>query len=144
MLRSPLIHPPLLRALAAAGHGSRVLLADANYPMSTAVSARAEVVWLNVAPSLVDCATLLGLVTAVVPVEGAAVMDPAAGAEPDIFGTFRQLLPGVQLDRLTRAGFYQAARGDDLAVAVATGERRLFGNVLLTVGVVPPDAVAPA
>ena len=31
MLRFPLIHPPMLAALAAAGHGARVLLADANY-----------------------------------------------------------------------------------------------------------------
>jgi L-fucose mutarotase/ribose pyranase (RbsD/FucU family) len=28
--RSPLIHPPLLAALGAAGHGGRVLIADAN------------------------------------------------------------------------------------------------------------------
>jgi len=30
MLRFPLIHPPLLAALGAAGHRARILLADAN------------------------------------------------------------------------------------------------------------------
>ncbi|WP_318783043.1 RbsD/FucU domain-containing protein [Cellulosimicrobium sp. SH8] len=35
MLRYPLLHPGLIGALAGAGHGSRVLLADANYPHST-------------------------------------------------------------------------------------------------------------
>ena len=37
MLRSPLIHPQLLAALGAAGHGARVLIADANYSHSTNV-----------------------------------------------------------------------------------------------------------
>ena len=36
MLNYTLVHPPLLRALAAAGHGSQVLLADGNYPAATA------------------------------------------------------------------------------------------------------------
>lgn len=141
MLRQPLIHPPLLRALAAAGHGSRILLADANYPVATAVGPRADVVWLNLAPGLVDVLTLLDLLTGVVPIEGAAVMQPDGGPQPEIFVDFEDRLPDdVRLERLGRPAFYRAARGDDLALAVATGEQRLFANLLLTVGVVPPGA----
>ena len=51
MLKQSRIHQALLRALAAAGHGSRILLADANYPVATAVGGRARVLWLNGAPS---------------------------------------------------------------------------------------------
>jgi len=40
VLRSPLIHPPLLAALGAAGHGGRVLIADANYSHSTNIHPR--------------------------------------------------------------------------------------------------------
>jgi L-fucose mutarotase/ribose pyranase (RbsD/FucU family) len=43
VLRFPLLHPPLLAALGAAGHGARVLLADANYSHSTNVSPAAAV-----------------------------------------------------------------------------------------------------
>lgn len=139
MLRQSLIHPPLLRALAAAGHGSRILLADANYPVATAVAPRAEVVWLNLAPGLVDVLTLLDLLTGAIPVEAAAVMQPDDGPQPEIFDGFADRLPAdLALDRLGRSAFYDAARSDDVALAVATGEQRLFANLLLTVGVVPP------
>jgi len=140
MLRQSLIHPPLLRALAAAGHGSRIVLADSNYPVTTAVAPRAEVVWLNLAPGLVDVLTLLDLLTGVIPIEAAAVMQPDDGPEPEIFEGFRNRLPDVALERLGRSAFYQAARGEDVALAVATGEQRLYANLMLTVGVVPPGS----
>jgi len=35
MLKYRLLHPELLSVLAQAGHGSRILLADANYPVAT-------------------------------------------------------------------------------------------------------------
>ena len=35
MLYSTLTHPNILRALAAAGHGSQILIADGNYPLAT-------------------------------------------------------------------------------------------------------------
>jgi L-fucose mutarotase len=141
MLRQSLLHPPLLRALAAAGHGSRILLADANYPVSTAVAPRAEVVWLNVAPGLVDVLTLLELVAGAIPIEAAAVMQPDDGCQPEIFAGFQERLPrDIALERLDRSAFYGAARDEDVALAVATGEQRLFANLLLTVGVVPPES----
>ena len=31
------------------------------------------------------------------------------------------------------------ARGPDLALAIATGEQRIYANVLLTIGVVMPE-----
>ena len=40
MLYGPMTHPQFLRALAAAGHGSKILLADANYPHTTGVNPR--------------------------------------------------------------------------------------------------------
>ncbi|MGH3269503.1 MAG: RbsD/FucU domain-containing protein [Trebonia sp.] len=47
MLRFPLIHPPLLAALAACGHGGKVLLTDANYSHSTNVYPSATTIYLN-------------------------------------------------------------------------------------------------
>ena len=35
MLKTRLLHPEILNALARAGHGSRVLIADGNYPFAT-------------------------------------------------------------------------------------------------------------
>ena len=52
MLRYSLLHPPLLTALATAGHGSKVLIADANYAHRTNVHHRAELIHLNLRPGL--------------------------------------------------------------------------------------------
>jgi len=72
------------------------------------------------------------------PIEAAHVMVPDSGQEPAIFAEFRALLPGLELAALDRYAFYDAARGPDLALAIATGERRIYANLLLTIGVVPP------
>jgi RbsD / FucU transport protein family len=85
VLRFPVIHPPLLAALAACGHGGKVLLADANYSHSTNASPRAELIYLNVRPGLVTVDQVLGPVLAAVPVEAVHVMQPDEGPEPEVF-----------------------------------------------------------
>ena len=47
MLKTKLIHPDILRSLADAGHGSKVLIADGNYPFTTATNPVADLVFLN-------------------------------------------------------------------------------------------------
>jgi L-fucose mutarotase len=42
---------------------------------------------------------------------------------------------------LERHGFYAAAAG--AFAVVQTGERRFYGNILLTKGVIPPEGGAP-
>ncbi len=37
MLKTKLTHPEILQALARAGHGSRVLIADGDYPVGTMI-----------------------------------------------------------------------------------------------------------
>ena len=139
MLRFPLIHPPLLAALGAAGHGARVLLADANYSHSTNVSPRAALIHLNLRPGLVTVDQVLEPVLAAVPVEAVHVMRPDEGDDPDVFGRYRELLgPGLPLQPLGRFDFYAACREPDLAVCVATGDDRLYANVLLTLGYLRP------
>ncbi len=138
MLRSRLLHPEILGALGAAGHGARVLIADGNYPLSTGSHPAARRVFLNLAPGMLRVTEVLEVLREAVPVEAADVMVPDQGDEPPIFGEFRRLLPGVELGPLDRFAFYEAARGPDLALAIATGEQRVYANILLTIGVVPP------
>ncbi len=138
MLRSQLIHPEILRALGEAGHGSQILIADGNYPVATRTYPGARHVYLNLAPGLVTVTDVARVVAGAIPVEAAHVMMPESGPEPPIFAEFRELLPGVELQALGRFAFYDAARGPDLALAIATGEQRVYANLLLTIGVVPP------
>ena len=139
MLKTRLLHPGILEALGEAGHGARVLIADGNYPVLTRSYERAHRVFLNLAPDLVRVTDVLGVISGAIPIEAAHVMVPDTGDEPPIFREFRQLLPGLELIPLGRFDFYDAARGPDLALAIATGERRVYANLLLTIGVVPPD-----
>lgn len=135
MLRYPLTHPEILDALGSAGHGSRVLLADANYPFRTAAGPHARLVYLNVRPGLVGVVDMLAVLSTAVVVEEALVMLPDTGPEPDIFAAFRQLLPDLELPGVPRPAFYAAARSEDVALVIATGEQRLYANILLTLGV---------
>ncbi|NLA58032.1 MAG: RbsD or FucU transport [Firmicutes bacterium] len=139
MLRGALLHPEILSSLARAGHGSRVLIADGNYPFSTGANPAAHRVYLNLTPGIVSATDVLKALVTAIPIEAAHVMVPPEGPEPPIFTEFREILgEGLELQPLGRFEFYDAARGQDTALVVATGEQRIYANVLLTIGVVPP------
>jgi L-fucose mutarotase len=136
MLRGKLIHPQILEALGRAGHGSKILIADGNYPFSTATNPYATQVYLNFSPGLVNVTDVLRVLVEAIPVEAASVMTKE-GAEPAIFKEFRELLPaGMALDGLERFAFYSAAKDEATALVIATGEERVYANILLTIGVV--------
>jgi L-fucose mutarotase len=139
MLKYSLLHPEILGALGAAGHGSKVLIADGNYPFSTRSHPNARRVYLNLAPGLVTVTDVLRVLVSAIPIEAAEVMVPESGEEPSIFQEFRAILSSdLQLKKLGRFEFYDAARDPDTALVIATGEQRVYANLLLTVGVVPP------
>lgn len=139
MLKYQLIHPQILSALGGAGHGSKVLIADGNYPFSTRANPNAPRVYLNLAPGLLTVTDVLRVLVGAIPIEAAEVMGPDTGEEPSIFADFRQILPrDMPLKRLGRFEFYDAARDSDTALVIATAEQRIYANILLTVGVVPP------
>jgi len=140
MLKSKLTHPQILAALGRAGHGSRVLIADGNYPFSTGSNADAEHVYLNLRRGFAPVDEVLAVLAEAMPIEAAFVMMPESGVEPPIFDRFREVLPkGIGLQPLGRMAFYETARSCDVALVIATGEQRIYANILLTIGVVPPD-----
>ena len=149
MLNFPLLHPDMLRVLGRAGHGSQVLIADGNYPFRTTLGANAELVSLNLSPGIVSATDVLAALVAAVPIEAAAVMatateGPYAMAEdPPIWREFRAILAASgftePMEQIERFAFYETGRGRDVALAIATGEQRIYANVLLTIGVIKPE-----
>ncbi|WP_215452882.1 RbsD/FucU family protein [Streptomyces sp. ATCC 21386] len=136
MLLTDLLHPEILRSLAGAGHGARVLLADGHYPASTAVGEHARTVHLNLAPGLLDVTTVLQVLLRAVPVESAQVMVPPEDEpEPPAVTEYRSLLAPAPVRPLGRFEFYDAARSPDLALAIVTADIRTYANLLLTIGV---------
>lgn len=147
MLKSKLTHPEILAALARAGHGSCVLIADGNYPAATTLGPNARLVHLNLAPGQVSVTDVLAALLTAIPVEQATVMDTlksgpyAMSGEPEIWNDFRrQLAPAgvADLTKVERMAFYEQSRQGDVALVIQTGEQRIYANLLLTIGVVKP------
>ncbi len=139
MLKTRLLHPQILQALGEAGHGAQVLIADGNYPLITRSNPDAHHVYLNLAPGKLTVTEVLDVIADAIPVEAAYVMGPDDGSEPSIYADFRGILPDTPLQRMERFAFYDRARGPDTALAISTGEQRIYANILLTIGVVAPD-----
>ena len=140
MLRGKLIHPEILEALGKAGHGSKILIADGNYPFSTGSNPQAKKVFLNLAPGQLSATQVLEALVQAIPVEAAQVMGKD-GDEPTIFKDFREILPNdITLQPLERFTFYATAKETDVALVIATGEERTYANILITIGVVQPNS----
>lgn len=140
MLYGELTHPQLIGALAAAGHGSTVLVADGNYPVATGARPEAERVYLNLAPGTLTVTQVLERLKATIPIELATVMVPEGDEPVEAHQEYHSTLGDATPWRsVSRFEFYDLCRERDLAVVVATGDQRLYANILLTVGVRGPN-----
>jgi L-fucose mutarotase len=116
-----------------------VLIADGNYPFSTGSNPGSKKVYLNLRPGLVSALDVLEVLVAALPIESALVMVPPDGPEPEIQAEMRKLLPsGTPMERKWRNNFYEEAKSPDTALVIATGEQRIYANILLVIGVVKP------
>jgi L-fucose mutarotase len=138
-----LLTADLLHALAAMGHGETIVLVDANYPATRGRR-------LVRAPGA-DTPRVLRAVLSVLPIdtfipEPASVMQvvgdpdavPAVVAEMNACLKAAGCAPAVGVER---HAFYAAA--ETAYAIVQTGERRFYGNILLTKGVIAPDVAMP-
>ncbi len=146
MIKSQLVHPNISAALARAGHGSKVLISDGNYPHWTKRGVNAEVVYLNLRPGLPTVTDVLEVLVTSIPIEAAAIMDTlktgpyAMKTDPEIWAEFTQILRSTdckgKLAKIERFKFYDTAGAPDVCLTIATGEQRIYANLLLTIGVV--------
>lgn len=127
------INPCILAAVSRLGHGDKILIADGNYPLNSKTG-DAEKIWVSLSPGLPTVTDVLDALQSIINVEAAAVMQPSEGPEPEIFKEFEAMLPGMELQKLGRYEFYSECTEKPLSLAIATGEKRTFANLLLTVG----------
>ena len=141
MLRNihPILSPDLLHALRAMGHGDDIVIADANFPGT------------SVGPECIradgsTASEVLRAVLSVMPLDS-FVPDPALTMQvvgepdivPDAVADFQNIIDEVADNRvpvvgLERFAFYE--RAASAYVIVQTGERRLYGNIILKKGVI--------
>ncbi|OQR86820.1 FucU, fucose operon fucU protein [Achlya hypogyna] len=144
----PSILPPaLLSVLATMGHGDELLIADANFPAS---SQGRDVIHMQGSSATDVLAAILKLL----PLDSfaeyqATVMKQVTAPDEDapIVGDFASLLDAVYLadgakrpaavERVDRFAFYDRAK--TTYAIVATGEVRLYGNIIVKKGVIGGD-----
>ena len=140
MLKGQLLQPEILAALGTAGHGAKVLIADGNFAFGPIIHPSAQVVWLNLAPGMVTVTDVLKVLLTAIPIEAVDVMTPETGEEPSIHADFRSILPpDVPVTKHKRFAFYDVTRSPDTMLVIATGEQRIYANIVLTIGVVMPE-----
>lgn len=141
MLRGihPLLGPDLLHALRSLGHGDEVVIADANFPSH---SLGPRVIRLDGIDAVAAADAILTHLPLDTFVDAAAFRMEVVGdptAVPPICQTFAELVTNLagpfEVKSLERFAFYERAR--QAAFIVATGERRLYGNLILKTGVLP-------
>jgi L-fucose mutarotase len=136
MLKTPVIHPTIMEALARSGHFAQVVIADGNLPVGAMRGPNSTTVHLNFRPGLLDALTVLEGILEVCPVQGAIVMEKPAEANAEIHDAYKKLLGDVQWDEMERWSFYDKIRDPNTTLIIQTGEQRRFANLILTVGVV--------
>jgi L-fucose mutarotase len=139
---NPLLTPDLLQILRAMGHGDEIAIVDANFPAETkakrvvrldGVSATDS---LDAVLSVLPLDSFVGCPAHVMAVVGHPEEIPPAVRDFQEIVDRRAGFPDV-LGRVERFAFYE--RVTRCFAAVATGERRLYGNIILTKGVVGAD-----
>jgi L-fucose mutarotase len=144
MLKHQLIHPRINEILGRAGHHSKILIADGNYPASTKRGPHAEVVCLNLSPGVVTVAQVLRAILSAVPVDDVNTMgippdDPyAQQGEPPVWKDYRVVVQEaglkIPLTPISKWDFYKAVESNDHVLTVQTADQSLWANVLLTMG----------
>jgi L-fucose mutarotase len=136
----PLLSGALLQILADMGHGDEIVIVDANYPASANAKRLARLDGISATAALQAVLSLLPLDDFVE--EPAAVMTP--GTEwPPVLDEFQAIVDraegkAIPVTGMERFAFYDRARG--AYAMIATGERRLYGNIILVKGVIRPEA----
>ncbi len=135
VLNYTLTHPPLLAALALAGHGSKILIADGNFPYASVRSANADVIHLNLRPGLLNINEVLETAMDATNFESAVLMQPADLSPVAAHEDYRRILGGeFPFDFVDRFGFYEQVRSPDVSLIIATGDERLYANIIVTIG----------
>lgn len=137
----PILGPDLLRILRAMGHGDEIAIVDANYPAEGSGLEVVRLDGISATDTLEAVLTLMPLDTFVdeQAIGMEVVGDPERREQThlDFDAIVKQFEPNMHLTLLERFAFYE--RVNSAYAIVQTGERRLYGNILLKKGIIRPQ-----
>ena len=136
-----ILSPDLLHALRAMGHGDEIALVDANYPAESAGPPVIRLDGVEMNDLIEAVLTLMPLDTYVDDQAFAmeVVGDPTKREQThkDFDALVKKHEPTMKLALIERFAFYERVKG--AYAIVQTGERRLYGNILLKKGIIRPE-----
>ena len=137
----PLLNADLLYVLAAMGHGDELIIVDANFPDTAHAERLVRLDGNSATDALSVILSVLPLDT-FIPAPCATMAPVDGGPEPAVVAQFKRIAAAaegrtVEFEEVERFAFYERA-ADSFAI-VSTSERRLYGNVIVTKGIIPPD-----
>lgn len=132
----PLLTGDLLQVLADMGHGDEIAIVDANFPAATMARRLVRLPGSTATEALAAVLSLMPLDDFVD--HPAAAMD-APGERPAIYPEFEAAMAAaegraVALEPVERFAFYERAKAT--YATIATGERRLYANIIVKKGVI--------
>lgn len=133
MIKYGCINPKILKTLSLLGHGDKILISDGNYPLETKTVCNAKV-YLGLTAGVPTVTQVLEVILSEINVEKAETMNSDDGSVPEMLGDFETLLPEVEMVSIDRFDFYDECCKQNVKLAISTGEKRLYANILLTVG----------
>lgn len=136
----PLLGPDLLGILRAMGHGDEIAIVDANYPADSAGPVLVRLDGISATDVLDAILTVMPLDDFVDEAAVCMQVVGSAGQREPVMDEFERIVtthePKMSLSSLERFAFYE--RVSKGYAIIQTGERRLYGNILLKKGVIRP------
>lgn len=133
---NPLLSPDLLHALAAMGHGDEIAIVDSNFPGTSCAQRLIRLDGVLATQALEAVLSLLPLDSFVTHAAHVMQVVDDAKAVPEAVAEFTAIIGARgKVGKVERFAFYERARR--CFAIVQTGEGRLYGNIILTKGVIP-------
>ncbi|MBP0482491.1 RbsD/FucU family protein [Sagittula salina] len=145
MLRNipPILSPDILHSLRAMGHGDVIAIVDANFPAYSVDCARVHRLDGIPATAVLEAVLTLMPLDTFIP-DPACTMQVVGDPQiiPKIVAEFQYVIDRIsdnpaKITSEERFAFYERAKSS--FAVIQTGETRLYGNILLTKGIIPPD-----
>ncbi len=137
----PILGPELLYTLRAMGHGDEIAIVDANFPGDSSGPTLIRLDGLTATEVLEAVLTVMPLDTFVdeQAIGMEVVGDPKKreATHKDFDKIVKKYEPEMKLTLLERFAFYDRVEG--AYAIIQTGERRLYGNILLKKGIIRPQ-----
>ncbi|MBD3386338.1 D-ribose pyranase [candidate division KSB1 bacterium] len=135
MKKNGILNAHLSFIIASLGHTDKLLICDCGMP----IPEHADKVDLALVKNIPDFLTTLKVVCNEVQIEQAIVANEMLEVQNgEFFQTVEEILPDVQIDRVSHDQLKQLIKNEDHIAVVRTGEATPFANIVLISGVTFP------